>query len=300
MADVTGNGACKLKYNVCDFIIKECHKRKMECHAWIVPFRLGTAKQAERYRRSQVKHPYFNTACRTVDHNGTRYFDPSDTTAHTFLINLYRELIRKYAFDGIQLDYTRYPGKGFDDAKAYAARKQRSLSLNQWRRDNINKFVNALYAMIAQERPGMLVGSAPIGSYKPVAPWKNATAYETFQQDPGQWIADGSHDIIVPQMYWGERNGFSAHMKAWADVAGNNCTLVVGLAPYKTATERKWTSDSIISQIQKTRVTAGVEGVCFFRTEHVIGNHPQAQKLYNSLRDKLFREPAQLPWDTFE
>ena len=92
---------------------------------------------------------------------------------------------------------------------------------------------------------------------------ENATAYETFQQDPGQWIADGCHDMIVPQMYWGERNGFSAHIKAWAEVAGRNCTLVVGLAPYKMETERSWTPDSIASQIAKARTIPGVSGVCF-------------------------------------
>lgn len=300
MADVTGNGAGKLKYDICSFIIKECHKRNMECHAWIVPFRLGTAKQAARYKGNSIKHPYANTTCRTVDHNGIRYFDPSDTASHAFLIKLYRELVRKYAFDGIQLDYTRYPGKGFNDTKAYATRKQTSMSLNQWRRNNINTFVTSLYSMIAEERPGMIVGSAPIGSYKPIEPWKNATAYETFQQDPGQWIADGCHDMIVPQMYWGERNGFSAHIKAWAEVAGRNCTLVVGLAPYKMETERSWTPDSIASQIAKARTIPGVSGVCFFRAEHVLGNSHKSQQLYKTLRYKLFRQPAKLPWDTFE
>ncbi|MCM1021638.1 MAG: family 10 glycosylhydrolase [Muribaculum sp.] len=300
MADVTGNGSKPLSYDVCNFVISECHKRSMECHAWIVPFRLGTAKNAARYSDSPVKHPYYTKNGRTVDHQGTRYLDPSDPKARKFLIELYRELVENYPFDGIHLDYTRYPGNDFNDKAAYESRTDKSLSHHDWRRNNLNTFVSELYTMVADSRPGMIVGSAPIGSYRRLSPWKNATAYESFQQDPGQWIASGSHDMIVPQMYWGERNGFSAHMKAWADIAADSCTLVIGLAPYKMVTEKKWTVDSVTSQIKKARQHPTVEGVCFFRAEHVVGNSKSSQKLYRQLCNSLFRRPAPLPWDVFD
>ena len=300
MADVTGNGSRRLDYDVCSFVISECHRRGMECHAWVVPFRVGSAKQASRYARNPVSHPYYTRECRTVDHRGTRYLDPSDPKTRRFLMKLYRELLEKYPFDGIHLDYTRYPGNDFDDKQAYAARADKDLSLHDWRRDNLNAFVADLYELVSETRPGMLVGSAPIGSYKPLAPWKNATAFETFQQDPGAWIAQGNHDMIVPQMYWGERNGFSAHMKAWADVTSDSCTLVVGLAPYKMVTERHWTPDSVTSQIKKARKTPGIAGVCFFRAEHVVGDSKPARQLYQRLCRDLFTKPAPLPWDVFD
>lgn len=300
MADVTGNGSKKLSYDVCSFVISECHRRGMECHAWIVPFRIGSAKQAARYADNPTRHPYSARHCRTVDHHGTRYLDPSDPDTRRFLMKLYREMLEKYAFDGIHLDYTRYPGNDFNDSRAYAARSDKSLSLHDWRRNNLTAFVDDLYQLVADVRPGMLVGSAPIGSYKQLKPWKNATAYDSFQQDPGAWIANGCHDMIVPQMYWGERNGFSAHMKAWADVASDSCTLVVGLAPYKMVTEHNWTPDSVVSQIRKTRRAPGVAGVCFFRAEHVVGDSKPARQLYRQLCRDLFAKPAPLPWDIFD
>ncbi len=297
MADVTGNGSQGLSYDVCKFVIDECHRRGMECHAWVVPFRLGTAKQASRYEGNPVRHPYKAHVSRTVDHNGTRYLDPSDPRTRQFLMKLYSEMLKKYDFDGIQLDYTRYPGNDFNDSGAYASRTDKSQSLHDWRRANLNAFVADLYELVSELRPDMIVGSAPIGSYKPLNPWKNATAFETFQQDPGAWISQGTHDMIVPQMYWGERNGFSAHMRAWAELAGDSCTVVAGLAPYKMLTDRNWNTDSIASQIEKSRKMPGVDGVCFFRAEHVTGDSRQAKQLYKILHDKLFRHPAPLPWN---
>lgn len=297
MADVTGNGSQPLSYDVCKFVIDECHRRGMECHAWVVPFRLGTAKQAARYKSNPVRHPYYAGVSRIVDHNGIRYLDPSDPRTRQFLMKLYGEMLKKYEFDGIQLDYTRYPGNDFDDATAFASRSDKSQSLQDWRRANLNAFVADLYELVSELRPDMIVGSAPIGSYKPLSPWKNATAYETFQQDPGTWIAEGHHDIIVPQMYWGEQSGFSAHLRAWAELAGDSCRVVVGLAPYKMLTDRNWNTDSIVSQIEKSRKMSGVDGVCFFRTEHVTGESHHAKQLYKILHDKLFRRPAPLPWN---
>ena len=169
------------------------------------------------------------------------------------------------------------------------------MTKDDWRRQNINMFVADLYGMVKSIKPNMLVGSAPIGTYKNVANTRNATAYDSFQQDPGQWISAGCHDLVIPQMYWDEKAGFSLHLDTWKKTALPSCHLVVGLAPYEMM-DAGWSVDQVLSQIAKTRKAEGVEGVCFFRTEHVLGKHSKAKKLYDKLKKDTFKLPAELPW----
>jgi uncharacterized lipoprotein YddW (UPF0748 family) len=135
--------------------------------------------------------------------------------------------------------------------------------------------------MAKSVRPGIIVGSAPIGTYKNVEGYKNSTAFDTFQQDPGVWIASHSHDLIIPQMYWDENYGFSPNMNTWVNIA-SGAAVVVGLAPYKIR-DAKWTADVLIDQIEKAQRTPGVSGVCFFRAEHVLADDAEIKRLYDYL-----------------
>lgn len=281
MAALTGDGSKSLGYDLCRFVIKECHKRDMECHAWIVPFRLGSAGNSAKYSSNKVKHPVRSKQGLCVKYNGAYYLDPGNPDTRDYLLSLYRELVEKYDFDGINLDYTRYPGNAFPDAVSFKKYNPKKLKKDDWRRDNINTFVADLYDMVKSVRPGMIVGSAPIGTYKNVKHYGNSTAYDTFQQDPVQWIESGHHDLVIPQMYWDEKFGYSDHMTTWVNSVDGK-TLVIGLAPYKML-EGGWTSDVVVSQIEKALARQEVSGVCFFRAKHVLGNEPQVKALYRYL-----------------
>lgn len=293
MESLTGNGSRSLSYDVCRFVIDECHKRSMECHAWVVPFRIGSSRNAARYASNKVKHPLKSHRDLCVLYSGGYYLDPGLPETRKYLLKLYKELIEKYDFDGINLDYTRYPGDKFNDASSFKAYNPGKLSRDDWRRANINEFVAQLHDMAKKVRPGIRVGSAPIGTYKNVDKYKNATSYFSYQQDPCQWLESGHHDFIIPQMYWNEDFGFTPNMVTWVN---NSCKhpVVVGLAPYKLV-DSKWDVDVIIDQIEKTRRTDGVAGVCFFRAEHLLGNNPKIKRLYDALRKDVFNRPAHLP-----
>ena len=137
-----------------------------------------------------------------VKYRGAYYLDPGLPSVRKYLIKLYKELLEKYDFDGINLDYTRYPGNDFPDSGSFRRHNPHKLDKNDWRRDNINRFVTELYKTVKKIDRDIIVGSAPIGTYKNVKDYKNTTAYESFQQDPGAWIASRHHDVIIPQMYY--------------------------------------------------------------------------------------------------
>lgn len=291
----TGNGSLGLSYDVSQFVIDECHKRNMECHAWIVPYRIGTQKEANKYKDNTVKHVTVTHPELCVLYNGAYYLDPGLPATREYLLDVYKELLSNYNFDGVNFDYTRYPGSEFDDAASYAAYNPEYLPKDDWRRNNINTFIAEFYEMAKSINPDIKVGAAPIGTYKNVQGYGNMTAYGSVYQDACQWMQSGNHDLLIPQMYWNEKNGFSPNMVTWVNNSAGR-QLVVGLAPYKMVDgSNNWETSVITDQIEKVRAQEGMSGVCFFRTDHVIDvTQSKIATLYNQLCDDYFKYPSHI------
>ena len=292
----TGDGSKNLSWNVCKYVIDECHNRGMECHAWIVPYRIGTASEANRYASNPKQHPYLAHPEWCILYNNAYYLDPGLPEVREYLLNLYRELIANYDFDGTNFDYTRYPTTSLTDFNDNASYNKygNGMSRANWRRQNINTFVHDFYDMAKSIKPSIKVGSAPIGTYKSAPGYGNMEAYGVFQ-DPVEWINAGKHDITFPQLYWNEKYGFTPHMKMWAELTDYSRHVVAGLAPYKMTDSNNWDVSEITGQIEKAREAKGVYGVCFFRTEQIISTASKYAQLYTELTDNYFKYPANIP-----
>ena len=295
MRAITGNGSKSMSYDVSEYVIEECHKRNMECHAWIVPYRIGTSSDANKYVSNKVKHPLTTNSELCVEYNGSYYLDPGLPETREYLLDVYRELIYNYDYDGVNFDYTRYPGSDFDDADSYAKYNPDGLPKDDWRRQNINTFIAEFYEMAKSINPNIKVGAAPIGTYKNVLGYGNMTAYGSVYQDACQWMQSGNHDLLVPQMYWNEKNGFTPNMSTWV----TNCDgrqLVIGLAPYKMVDgSNDWEVSVITDQIEKIRNNDGTSGVCFFRADHIIDDsQAKIADLYDELQNNYFKYPAHI------
>ncbi len=289
LVSFTGNASKSLSWNICDYVIDECHKRNMECHAWIVPYRLGTNK----YSSNKIKHVSELHPELCVSYNNAWYLDPGLPEVRSYLLDLYREMLTKHKFDGTNFDYTRYPDKSFDDSKSYA-KYGNGKSLGDWRRENINTFVHEFYDMAKSINPDVKVGAAPIGTYKNVNGTGNMSAYEDVYQDACEWMQAGKQDLLIPQMYWNEKYGFSTHLTTWVDNSANR-QLIIGLAPYKMDDSNNWDYTVVTDQIEKIRAKGDkTAGVCFFRTNHVIGTTAKQQQLYAALKDDYFKYPAHI------
>ena len=295
MKSVTGNGSKDMSYDVSKFVIDECHKRNLECHAWIVPYRIGTSSDANKYENNKVKHPFTSNPELCIEYNGAYYLDPGLPATREYLLDVYRELINNYDYDGVNFDYTRYPGSDFDDADSYATYNPEGLPKDDWRRQNINTFIAEFYEMAKSINPNIKIGAAPIGTYKNVSGYSNMTAYGSVYQDACQWMQSGNHDLLIPQMYWNEKYGFSPNMSTWVtNSAGRQ--LVIGLAPYKMVDgSNDWDVSVVTDQIEKTRANEGTSGICFFRADHVIDiTQSKINSLYNELQNNYFKYPAHI------
>ncbi|MBR2497597.1 MAG: family 10 glycosylhydrolase [Parabacteroides sp.] len=277
-------------YDPLTFVIEECHKRGMECHAWFVTFPLGTDKNVkEQGKRSVVKrHPKL---CKR--HNGEWYLDPGVPETSDYILSLVKEIVKGYDIDGIHFDYIRYPeqAKSFPDKVLYRKSGEK-LSLSEWRRANINKMMSCIYDWVKSVKPWVQVSSAPLGKYNRIERVPNAgwTAYESVYQDPVLWMKQDKQDMIVPMMYYLHEN-FFPFMDNW--VNNSNGRLVVpGLGAYRMLeSEADWLLNDITDQIDYSRYYGGA-GCAFFRCANVLNN---IKGLYDELKNNYYKYPAQLP-----
>lgn len=277
-------------YDPLQFVIEECHKRGMECHAWFVTFPVGTDKTVRAQgNRSVVKqHPKL-----VKQHRGEWYLDPGLSGTADYLSSLVKELVGNYDIDGIHFDYIRYP----EHAKSYPDKnihKQhgKGKRLDDWRRDNINRLVSRLFDEVKELKPWVQVSSSPLGKYNRIERVPNAgwTAYESVFQDPQKWMREGKHDMVVPMMYY-QNNNFYPFVDNWVENS-NGRLFVPGLGAYRTEKgEGNWSAGDITDQIDYTR-RSGSAGCAFFRCVHILDD---SKGLYSEVKNKYYKYPAQLP-----
>ncbi|MDR1406642.1 MAG: family 10 glycosylhydrolase [Tannerella sp.] len=275
-------------YDPLAFVIDECHKRGMECHAFLVTFPLGSSKIVDEQGSLSVvkKLPHL-----CLKYKNEWYLDPGLPGTADYILSLVKEIVTRYDVDGIQFDYVRYPGKVFPDGNSYE-KYGGGASLEDWRRANINRLMAQVNDWVKTEKPWVQVSSSPVGKYRRYASAPNAgwTAYDDVYQDPRAWLEAGDHDMIVPMMYF-SRDEFEPFLDHWAEQAKSR-RMVAGLGVYRlNSNEGDWSLSEIDSQIDCVR-RHGIDGCAFFRARFVVDNE---KGIYTRLKDYYFRYPAQLP-----
>jgi uncharacterized lipoprotein YddW (UPF0748 family) len=286
----TGKYGALPGYDPLAFVIDECHKRGMECHAFMVTFPVGSGRVVEEQGAASVanRHPEL-----CIHYMGDWYLDPGQPATADYILSLVKEIVCNYEIDGIQFDYIRYPEKAqsFPDQASYAAYGN-GKNLPDWRRDNINRLVSFVHDWVKQEKPWVQVSSSPLGKYSRSSATPNAgwTAYDDVYQDPKTWLQAGKHDMIVPMMYY-RHNDFYPFVDVWKNQTGQR-NMVAGLGAYRlNRKEGDWNLSEMTEQIKYIR-KHGVNGCAFFRAQFVVEDE---KGLYNELKQHLFKYPAQLP-----
>ena len=148
------------------FMIEECHRRNMELHAWINPYRAKT-------KGTDVLAP--NHPCRQhpelfVEYDGQLYFDPGFPESRKHIIRVVRDIVTRYDVDGIHMDDYFYPypvpGLKFRDVASFSAYGVGFTSIADWRRNNVNTLVRELHQAIHETKPWVKFGISPFGIYR--------------------------------------------------------------------------------------------------------------------------------------
>lgn len=262
-SELTGRLGRDPGWDPLSFVIREAHQRGMTLHAWFNVCRVWSrgrppACQPEHIVRA---HPEW-----IQRHGDDLWMDAGIPAAREYTIRVMEDLVRRYPIDGIHFDYIRYPDRDFKDADTYK-RYGGGRPKADWRRGNINTLVRDAYRRLTAIRPSLQVGSAPIGIYRNLPTARGWEGRNAIFQDSRQWMKDGYHDYVVPQIYWGlKRRGsridFEALVSDWKqNTSGRH--VYAGIAAYKDHVH-PWLHEHVDACRDRR-----ADGVVFFREEHI-------------------------------
>lgn len=289
-AILTGTTGRDPGYDPLAFAVEECHKRGMECHAWIVSIPLGSKKHVTslgKYsvtkRNSEICVPY-----------KTEYFlNPGNPRTKEYLMGIVREIVDKYDVDGVHFDYLRYPEYAPLFPDSYDYRKYgNGRDIAQWRRDNITEIVRYIYKGVKEMKPWVKVSTSPVGKYKDTSRYSSRgwNAFNTVYQDVQGWLGEGIQDQVYPMTYF-RGNSFYPFVLDWQEQS-NGRQVVPGLGIYFLhPSEGNWTIDEVERQIQFIRANK-LAGEGHYRVKYLMDN---TQGLYDALVEKYYTAPALVP-----
>jgi len=299
-----------------EFAVNEAHKRGLELHAWFNPFR---ARHSTGNKSFSAADHISKTRPELVKTYGTHlWLDPGLQEVHDYSARVILDVVQRYDIDGVHVDDYFYPYREkdarkieipFPDDASWAAYQKSGgkLSRDDWRRDNVNRFIARMYRGVKAAKPWVKVGISPFGIYRPGHPAqiKGFDQYQSIYADPRAWLANGWLDYIVPQLYWRidpPAQSFPVLLKWWTEnnpkhrqiVAGLNTTAIGTQAVYTVsdAGNKGWPASEIERQIQLTRQQSGIAGHIHWNMGALMRNKGRVAML---LAEDEYKHPALAP-----
>lgn len=287
---LTGTQGKDPGYDPLAFMVEEAHKRGLEFHAWFNPYRVTTS--GTNLAVLSESNPARKNPSWVVNYNDKAlYYDPGNPEVIQYLVDTVMEVVKNYNIDGIHFDDYFYPGQDFNDSNSYS-KYGNGMSLDEWRRNNVNTLIKRVYDSINAVKPNVQFGVSPAGI------WKNkssdsagsATAgkesYSASYADSVAWIKNGWIDYITPQLYWtiGQANAdYSILTEWWANqVKGTNVKLYIGQGVYKSEV-----ASQITEQVSLNRNYSEISGSIYYSTRDILGNENLKQQLKNLYVDTI-------------
>lgn len=291
-------------YDPLQFMIEETHKRGMEFHAWMNPYRA-----VFNLSRSSVSPTHVTRLFPQwfLTFGGTKYFDPGLPEVREYVNNVVKDLVERYDLDAIHFDDYFYPypivGKEFPDGASYA-KYGNGLAKADWRRSNVDSIIRMLSGTIKSVNPRVKFGISPFGV------WRNSrtdargsaskagiTNYDDLYADILLWLENGWIDYVAPQLYWETTHpyvGFYMLLDWWANNTYGR-QLYIGQAIYRSLEPKSmaWHKKTELpNQINAIRANANANGSIYFSSATFTKN-PNGWN--DSLRNNYYKYPAIIP-----
>lgn len=289
-------------YDPLEFMITETHKRGMEFHAWMNPYRAVFNTRTSSVSATHITnlHPdWFLT------YGDKKFFDPGNKEAQAYVTSVVKDVVSRYDVDAIHFDDYFYPypinGREFPDDGSFK-KYGNGLTKADWRRSNTDSIIAALYKTIKKENKNCQFGISPFGV------WRNAdkdpegsntkagpTNYDVLYADILLWLKNGWIDYVAPQLYWEFGHPAAAYevlVDWWSKhTYGKNC--YIGLGTYRANTNAAWKDKTQLPrQIVKIRNTANLQGMIFYSSKSFEKN---LNGWADSIRTNYFKDPAIIP-----
>jgi uncharacterized lipoprotein YddW (UPF0748 family) len=269
-------------YDPLAFAIEEAHRRGLELHAWFNPFRALHPQAKSPVAPNHISRTHPELVCK---YGSQLWLDPGEPSARAYVLGVIMDVVRRYDVDGVQLDdyFYPYPEKDAagrelrfpDDASWQKYGLSSRMSRDDWRRANVNAFVQGVYQNIKAAKPSVKVGISPFGIWRPMNPpqIRGMDAYASLYADSRRWFANGWLDYFSPQLYWPvdvPQQSFPVLLNWWAGQNARGRHLWPGLGAFNVG--EKWGPDEISRQIAATRRQTGAGGEIFYHLRNLTDN----------------------------
>ncbi len=280
------------------FVVDEAHKRCMEVHAWINPYRVTNREDAV----LAPSHLYYRKPYLFKKYGDKIFFDPGLKETEDYLISVLRDIVARYDVDALHLDDYFYPypvGKtDFPDDETFKKNNRGFKNKADWRRDNVNRTVRRIREMLRQEKPWVQFGVSPFGV------WRNkskdargsetkagVTNYDHLYADVLLWAEEGWIDYLAPQLYWELGKAVADYAVLapwWKNNTPESCRLYYGLFASGLEVNKPalWKRpNELVRQMRFNESNSRPEGVLFYSTHYFLRN---PQGLLDSLKTDFF------------
>ena len=285
----SGTRGVETCYDPLEMWIEEAHKRGMELHAWINPYRIATVSgqttslpsNYTAYDRTCLENGHLLSYYNSSDKKTYFVFNPALAATKARIANVCRVLCGNYDIDGIVFDDYFYPSKmGSDTSESCGDYSDYldyldnggGMSIAEWRRENVNSMIAKVYKAIKDVKPWVRFGVSPAGvatkgvvasdgipalsNYCSASDWQ----YADIASDPMAWMREKSLDYISPQLYWKNghsTNSFAKLVEWWsivADKMGRPCFPSHSISFINSESANNTTGwDEVNEQILNTR-----------------------------------------------
>lgn len=266
-----------------EYMTSAAHDRGLRIEAWINPYRVTAAhKNVNKLPDGCPAKIWLTDSDKTNDNDVLTdgkgfYYNPASKNVQKLIINGVKEILENYKVDGIQFDDYFYPTekKTFDEVSynQYAKScKTAPLSLEEWRRTNVNVMVSKVYKTVHGFK-GKVFGISPAAHISSDGSDDN---FKKLYADYYSWCGGGYIDYIAPQLYFGykyplDNYKFLKLLNDWCALErSNGVKLYIGLAPYKIDTadagSKEWKTDEriIARQIADVRKQSAASGFMLY------------------------------------
>ncbi|HQV05373.1 MAG: family 10 glycosylhydrolase [Chitinophagaceae bacterium] len=291
-------------YDPLKFMIEETHKRGMEFHAWLNPYRAVFNIRSSSIAPNHItrQHPEW-----FLTYGDKKYFDPGNKEAQKFVVKVVRDIVKRYDVDAIHMDDYFYPyripGKEFPDDATYR-NAGTSLNKDDWRRSNTDSIIRDISIAIKEENKYCKFGISPFSVWrnKDKDPVRGSdsragqTNYDDLYADILLWLQKGWIDYVTPQLYLAIGNPYIDYAKLldWWSRNSYGRHIYIGHGIYRVGSKEKAWDDpnELPNQIKLLRRYPNVQGSVFYSSS-IFDKNPNGWN--DSLRNNYYKYPALIP-----
>lgn len=309
---LTGTQGKDPGYDPLAFMVEEAHKRNLEFHAWVNPYRITT--NLRDVDTLATNHPARQNPDWVVKHIenkeknlGKLLYNPGIPAVRDYIQNSILEIVENYDIDAIHMDDYFYPyvdAKNFDDQKAYDTYGT-GKSKDDWRRENVNTLIHDLSVNIKQIKSHVKFGISPFGIWRNQqndiqgSETKGLSAYDQIYADSRLWLHEEWVDYLTPQVYWSISHtiaNYAILAKWWNNEAqGKNTHIYIGQAAYKinNDSDKAWENPAEINnQLTLNSTLTNIKGSMFFSYKNLKAN---TLGIKDQLQANAYKYPALVP-----